>query len=142
MKKFLMLMLAVFLIVPIVKAQAADIPNFKRVAGDSVTDGKRSNKTKGYHVYTYVPLEYNTSFAEQYVALLQKRGLTLIEHKETELKNEIDFWIVSYIDEWLFNYKNHQVIFSLFRRHGYENLTKVDMYFSVKVPDALTYEED
>ena len=70
--------LAFVILVPTVQTQAANVPNFKRVAGDLVKGGKQFNE-EGYHIYKYDILTYDTSleksFAESYVSLLQENGL-------------------------------------------------------------------
>lgn len=49
MKKILMLVLSVFLIVPMVKAQAADVPSFYQVGGRYLTfTGKEIGKKKAF----------------------------------------------------------------------------------------------
>ena len=158
MKKFLLPMFLAFVIfVPAVQTQAADIPNFRRVAGDLVKGGKQFNE-EGYHIYKYDILTYDTSleksFAESYVSLLQENGLNLVDHKEKidSQWNTPDFWLEGawyssdYHGDWFFDCKGHKVLFSLDRHtmtHGGKNPSrKSHMFFSIKVANALTYEED
>ena len=158
MRKFLLPLLLVFaILIPAIQAQAADVPNFRRVAGDIVKGGKQFNE-EGYHVYKYNILTYDDSleksFTEQYVRLLQENGLTLVDHKEeTESQwSTPDFWLEGawcasdYHGDWFFDCKGHQVLFSLdcyAMTYGGKNPSrKSHMFFSVKVANGLTYEED
>jgi len=62
---------AIALILPTAHAYAVDIPNFRRVAGNYVTDGERVNSRKGYRVYAYdCSLDIQENFAEEYCNLL------------------------------------------------------------------------
>lgn len=154
MKKFLLPMLLAFaILIPAIQVQAADVPNFRRVAGDSVRSGKRFNE-EGYHVYRYTLRGYDANFAEQYIKLLQENGLTLVDHKEkTDSQwNTPDFWLegawhaIDYHGDWFFDCKGHPVVFSLNHlriEHGGKNPSrKSHMFFSVKVANELSYEED
>lgn len=71
MKKFLMLALAVFLIVPIAKAQAVDVPGFYQVGKNYLDFTGRENTGKGYRVYGYdCSVDLNENFAEMYMSAL------------------------------------------------------------------------
>ncbi len=143
MKKFLLSLLLVFaMLISATQAQSADVPNFRRVAGDSVRGGKTSNEIEGYHVYTYtlsLPLTYDRSLVEKYISLLKENGLTFIKHEEENFVPPDPHRGRSHYDYWFFHCKGHCVLFQL-----YQNTYSPDGYteFSVKVANELTYEED
>lgn len=143
MKKFLLSLLLVFaILISAIQAQAADVPNFRRVAGDIVRGGKPSNEIEGYHVYTYtlsLPLTYDRSLVEKYISLLKENGLTFIKHEEKNFIPPDSHRGRSHYDYWFFRCKGHFVLFQL-----YQNTYSPDGYteFSVKVANELTYEED
>ena len=142
MKKFLLpLMLAFAILIPTIQVSAADVPNFRRVAGDSVRGGKSSNE-KGYHIYSYtprLPLTYNGGFVDEYINLLKENGLTLIDHSENVFRSPNYGGGSVYYNYWFFDCRGYRVTFKLVR--GFDT---PDGYttFSVKVANELTYEED
>ena len=154
MRKFGLLILLTFAVmIPAVQAQVADVPNFRRVADYRIRVGTPYNK-EGYRVYHYHCYGHNENLAKQYVSLLQENGLTLIEHKEksNETWNTPDFWLEGAWmcnerhEDWFFDCKGHQIVFSLSHYSMYEGgknpQRKENMYFHVKVASDLTYEED
>lgn len=51
MKKFLVPVLFAFaILIPTAQVSAADVPDFRQVAGNYVTDGERLHAKKGYYI--------------------------------------------------------------------------------------------
>lgn len=132
MKKFLFPMLLAFaILIPTVQAQAADLPDFRRVAGNYVRDGERVHSRKGYYVYAYeCSVDLRENFAEQYINLLQRSGLTYLNHKAEDYRRSS----AMYIDKWYFRCRGHSV--ELWRvKYFSQGRTS----FSLRVADGLTY---
>lgn len=107
-KKNAMLALALAVLIPIfaaASAEAADVPDFRQIAGRQVefTSIVKKKNIARDRIYTYrwsVDLEEN--FVEQYVNLIQRGGLfKLTAHKGGNLKSGSTFsreiWVFNYI---------------------------------------------
>lgn len=136
MKKLLLIWVAAFFILIITSmtyATAADVPDFRRVAGDVVTDGERVNSKKGYRVYAYeCAVNQYDYFADQYVQLLGQFGLYYMGHDYKDFSRSSS---AMYIDKWYFSCRGQQVEFWRTKYYG-EGRTS----FSVRVANGLTYE--
>lgn len=132
MKKFLIpLVMAFALVLPTIAAEAADVPDFRQVAGNYVTDGERVNSKKGYRIYAYsCSVNLRENFAEQYINLLQLNGLTLVGHEAKDWRKTS----AQYLDKWYFNCRGQRVEFW---RYKYFNEGRTS--FSVRVANGLTY---
>ena len=120
------------IILPTTYAFAADVPDFRRVAGDYVTDGERVNSRKGYRVYAYdCSLDIRENFAEEYCNLLLQSGLSYNGHDAKDFRRTSG----QYIDKWFFSYRGYPVEF-----WAYRYFTEGRTSFSVRVANALTYE--
>ena len=135
MKKYgiLLLLVAIFsAFVPLSHADTADVPDFRRVAGNYVTDGERVNSRKGYRVYAYdCSLDIRENFAEEYCNLLLQSGLIYNGHEAKDFRRTS----AHYIDKWFFSYRGYPVEFWAYRYFD-EGRTS----FSVRVSNGLTYE--
>ena len=136
MKKFLLpLFLAFALIIPTAIVEAADVPSFSRVAGNYVPFKLREeNKKSGRRTYYYeCSVDLRENFAEQYINLLRRCGLTYIGHEAKDWRKTS----AQYLDRWYFNCKGQRVEVWQFKYFREGRMT-----FSVKVPYGLTYEDD
>ena len=133
MKKFLLpLLLALAILIPSVQAQAADVPDFRQVAGNYVTDGERVNaRKKGYYVYAYnCPLDLRQNFAEQYINLLIRNGCSFVGHEANDWRRTS----AQYLDKWYFRCRGQAVEF-----WQYQYFDQGRISFSVRVGHGLTY---
>lgn len=129
----LAVMFAIALILPMANTYAADVPDFRRVAGDVVNDGERVNSNKGYRVYAYeCAVNQYDYFGEQYVNLLRQRGLSYRGH---DVKDFTRSSSAMYIDKWFFSCRGQNVEFWRVKYYG-EGRTS----FSVRVANGLSYE--
>ncbi len=128
----ILVVLAIVASIPLTHATAADVPDFRRVAGDYVTDGERVNSRKGYRVYAYdCSLDIRENFAEEYCNLLLQSGLSYNGHEAKDFRKTS----AQYIDKWFFSYRGYPVEFWAYRYFS-EGRTS----FSVRVANGLTYE--
>ena len=139
MKKFLLalpLLLAFALLIPTVTAEAADIPSFSRVAGNYAPyKNKENNRKKNLRWYYYeCSIDLRENFAEQYINLLKRSGLTYVGHKADDWRRQSN---PAYLDVWYFNCRGQQIEFWCFKRFAEGRKT-----FSLKIPYGLTYEDD
>ena len=136
MKKIFLLLLAVValsVILPMTYAFAADVPDFRRVAGNYVTDGERVNSRKGYRVYAYeCAVNQYDYLGDQYVQLLLESGLSYMGHEPKDFTRSSS---AMYIDKWFFNCRGQRVEFWRVKYYG-EGRTS----FSVRVANGLSYE--
>ncbi len=154
MKKILMLVLAVFLIVPIAKAQAADVPSFYQVGGRYLNFTGRENTKKGYRVYGYdCSVDLNEDFAEQYLSSLANYGFRFVDHYVNDYRRGqaklFERWVFVYTGSKRvsnFEFMNHEDM-----KHPYyghlvvgrsKNWQTGITYFSVYLSYDLTYAED
>ena len=139
-KSFTPILIVFAILIFTVPTYAANVPNFRRVAGDSVRGGKKSDD-EGYHVYYYwpkEPLTYDSSLVNKYNALLQESGFELVDYETRTYRYGNDYG-TKYYNTWFFRYKGRCVIFELLRSTvGIDGTTR----FSVKVENGLTYEKD
>lgn len=135
MKKiFSMLVIAVALsiIIPTTYAFAADVPDFRRVAGNVVRDGERVNsKINSVYAYECAVNQYDY-FGDQYVSLLRQSGLSYMGHDAKDFTRTSS---AMYIDKWYFSCRGQRVEFWRVKYYG-EGRTS----FSVRVANGLTYE--
>ena len=132
-KLLLTLFLAIAILIPTVQAQAADVPNFRRVAGDYVSGGERTHHDKKkMFCYSYeCSTDLRQNFAEQYINLLRQRGILLVDHEENDWRATS----AHYLDIWYFTYKGEKIEF-----WQYKYFDEGRISFTVRVADALTYE--
>ena len=132
MKKFLMpFLLAVAILIPTAAVEAADVPDFRQVAGNYVTDGERVHSKKGYYVYAYsCSVDLRPNFAEQYVDLLQRSGLTYTGHDYKDFRRTS----AQTVEKWFFSCRGRRVEF-----WQYNYFDEGRISFSVRVADGLTY---
>ena len=124
---------SVVVILPMAHAYAADVPVFRRVAGDIVSDGERVNSRKGYRVYAYeCAVNQYDYFGNQYVNLLGQSGLSYMGHEAKDFTRSSS---AMYIDKWFFSCRGQRVEFWRVKYFG-EGRTS----FSVRVANGLTYE--
>ena len=124
-------MLAFAILIPSLQAQAADVPDFRQVAGNYVTDGERVNSRKGYYVYAYdCSLDLNQNFAAQYINLLRRSGCSLVGHEAKDFRRTS----AQYVDKWYFRCRGQVVEF-----WQYQYFDQGRISFSVRVGHGLTY---
>lgn len=129
----LVVMFAVALVLPMAHAYAADVPDFRRVAGDVVRDGERVNSRKGYRVYAYeCAVNQYDYFGEQYVNLLGQSGLSYRGHDAKDFTRSSS---AMYVDKWFFSCRGQSVEFWRVKYYG-EGRTS----FSVRVSNGLSYD--
>ena len=136
MKKFLLpLFLAFAVLVPTLAVEAADVPSFSRVAGNYVPFKlKENNRKKGQRTYYYeCSVNLQENFAEQYINLLTRSGLSYVGHKANDWRRTSS----QYLEEWYFNCRGQRV---RFWKYSYFNEGR--KVFSVTLPYSLTYEGD
>lgn len=126
------MLLAFAILIPATQVAAADVPDFRQVAGNYVTDGERVHaKKKGYYIYAYqCSVDLRENFAEQYINLLQRNGLTLINHEANDWRRTS----AQYLDKWIFNCRGRRVEFW---RYKYFDQGRTS--FSVRVAEGLSY---
>ena len=128
-----LLLMAIFVISSIstTVAEAADVPDFRQVAGNYVRDGERVQSRKGYRVYAYeCSVDLRENFAEQYINLLRQNGLALVGHEANDWRRTS----AQYLDKWFFRCKGLTVEFWRYKYFG-EGRTS----FSVRIANGLTY---
>lgn len=136
MKKFLLpILLAFVILIPTLEAQAADVPSFSRVAGNYVPFKTKEiwRKKDGRTYYYECSVDLRGNFAEQYINLLKKCGITYIGHESKDFRRTS----AQYIDKWFFSYRGKKIVF-----WNYRYFAEGRMTFSVHVPNGLTYEGD
>ena len=130
-KVFMICLLAFAVMIPTAIASAADVPDFRQVAGNYVRDGERVISKKGYRSYDYeCSIDLRENFAEQYINLLQRSGLTFIKHEYFDWRRTS----AQYLDTWHFKCKGLAVEFSQYKYFD-EGRTS----FSVRITNGLTY---
>lgn len=135
MKKFLLPMLLTFaVLISAVQVQAygiADVPDFREVAGNDVTDGERVNSRKGYRVYAYsCPIDDDDDFAAEYVEYLIDWGLTQIGHEYKDYRRTS----AQSVEKWFFTCDGQRVEFWQYNYYSEGRIS-----FSVRVANGLTY---
>ena len=134
MKKFftILVVIAAFIAIPTFVVEAADVPDFRQVAGNYVSNGERVNNTKkGYRVYAYeCSVDLRENFAEQYLQLLTQNGFALVGHEANDWRRTS----AQYLDKWFLRYRGRTLEFW---RYKYFNEGRTS--FSVRVPYDLTY---
>lgn len=155
MKKFLMLALAVFLIVPIAKAQAVDVPGFYQVGKNYLDFTGRENTGKGYRVYGYdCSVDLNEIFAEMYMsALINNYNFQLIGHYVNDYRRGqaklFERWVFAYSGSKnvsTFIHKNLKDLHNPYYCHlvvgRSKNWQSGITHFSISVANGLSYGED
>lgn len=156
MKKYLLFALAFFsvmIFIPALGAEAADVPDFRQVAGRYVqfTNNVRWSRDSlgSQRHYNYrCSVDLNENFAEQWVNLVQRSGIfSIIAHD----KKNFSSWSE---EKWYFIYKGskknvptfntweqdyYKVHLSLIKRQKYDKGTTE---FSINVAPRLTYAGD
>ena len=135
MKRLFLLLLVVCsicVVVPKAQAAAADVPDFRRIAGNIVRDGERVSSSKN-SVYAYeCAVNQYDYFGDQYVKLLCQSGLSYLGH---DAKDYTRTSSAMYIDKWYFRCWEKSVEFW---RIKYYN--EGETSFSVRVGNGLSYE--
>ena len=130
-KVFMICLLAFAVMIPTAIASAADVPDFRQVAGNYVRDGERVQTKKGYRVYAYeCSVDLNENFAEQYVQLLSQSGLSYAGHEANDWRRTS----AQYLDKWYFYCRGQRVEFW---RYKYFNEGRTS--FSVRISNGLSY---
>lgn len=132
MKKILLpILLAFAILTPTAQVSAADVPDFRQIAGNYVTDGERLHAKKGYYIYAYsCSVDLRPNFAEQYINLLRRSGLTYIGHDYKDFRRTS----AQTIEKWFFSCRGRRVEFWQYNRFNEGRIS-----FSVRVADGLTY---
>ena len=134
MKKILLSFLLAFaftIFIPTSQTLAADVPDFRQVAGNYVTNGERVNSRKGYRIYGYnCPINLNENFAEQYIYLLGQYGIVCIGHTANDFRRSS----AQYIDKWFFNCRGLPMEVW---RYKYFNEGRTS--FSIRISNGLSY---
>ncbi len=154
MQKILPIILALAIIIPAFAAEAADVPDFRAVAGRQVkftNSIKWSNPTANTRFYKYRwSVDLDENFVEQYVILIQKTGLfTLIAHDVVNYKDGSED-----TDKWVFVYKGPKrkvPTFETFNKDPYKAHLTIDkrqkykkgvVELTIRVAARLTYGGD
>ena len=138
MKKFfLLLLLKITILVSVVQAQTADVPDFQRFVGNGQVNFDGQVHEKGYRVYKYHVGHHITVIAEQYVDLLKQRGLNCIGHEVHNWRDGYNGYASYRREEWIFSCKGKRVKFSL-----YVDFDQRTTEYAVQVEEGLTYAGD
>ena len=149
MKKFFVpLLLAMLMLLPMAISEAADVPDFRTVAGNHVTDDERVASKKGYNLYSYeCDPDLKENFAERYVNLLLKNyPFHLVDHHTNEYPLS-----QYYIETWIFRYDGSKKI-SAFKMSNkgkdyychlelnkYRHIDEETKSFAIRIANGLTY---
>lgn len=148
MKKFLMLVLAFVLIIPIAKAQAADVPNFQDVGGNYLTfTGREVAAKKGYICYGYdCDIDLNENFAEQFINyLVQNCGFQFAGHKFDDFTRTsaqtFEYWQFNYVgSKYVAPFQKSKKSVPCHLEVGRsKNYQTGITHFSVRIANGLTY---
>ena len=149
-EKVLMLVLAVFLIVPIANAQAADVPSFYQVGGRYLTFTGRENaanlRTYGYNCN----VDLNENFAEHFMSSLsnfQMVGHYFNDYRRTSAET-FEYWVFVYTGSKYApsfiqkDYHKRQTYNAHLVVGRHKNWQRGTTHFSIKLSNGLTYGED
>ena len=139
---FVPLLLAIALLLPTTITEAADVPDFRSVAGNSVSRGDW-RQDSSYYAYVYGSNTLNDNFIERYINLLQQKyPFKLINHDYNDWRSLSG----QYLDIWTFRYTGSKRVSSpfldgrgQFEIWRYKYFSEGRTSFSIKVADGLTY---
>ena len=155
MKKFLVpLLLALALLLPTAISEAADVPDFRSVAGNNVTFTGKEVTGSGYVVYGYdCSVDMNENFAEQYMrSLMNNYPFYYSDH----FLNDYRKTSAELFENWIFGYsgsknistfamKDHKTK-TVYRAHlvvrRHPNWQNGITHFAIYIANGLTYGGD